>query len=274
MPSVADTVAGAPAGEPVRTPLQRHIVDLKRRLYWCGACFLVACVFTFTYADEMIAWLKKPYPDDLIFYAPTEAIFAAIKVALFGGITLTVPVILYHLWRFFEPALLPGERRWIIPFLAIASGFFAMGAAFANFVIVPLALHFMLQFGVDRALIPQIGVGLYVDFNVKFLLTFGFAFEMPLIITLLSRLRVLTPDLLAQYRKHAIMVNLILSAILTPTSDLFNLLLMAGPLIVLYEVGILSARVFGRPPARPPQEEDDEERVPDVPTGTAGRRVV
>ena len=273
MPAAGVISGGEQAGEPVRTPLHRHIADLKRRLYWCGAVFLVACVFTFTYADEMIAWLKKPYADDLIFYAPTEAIFAAIKVALLGGITLTMPVMLYHLWRFFEPALLPGERRWIVPFLAIASGFFAMGAAFANFVIVPLALQFMLQFGVDRALIPQIGVGLYVDFNVKFLLTFGFAFEMPLIITLLSRLRVITPDLLARYRKHAIMANLVLSAILTPTSDLFNLLLMAGPLIVLYEIGILSARLFGRPPARPPAEDEDE-AMDAAPTGTAGRRVV
>jgi len=146
-----------------------------------------------------------------------------------------------------------------------------MGVAFANFVIVPLALHFMLQFGVDRALVPQIGVGFYVDFNVKFLLTFGIAFELPLAITLLSRLRVLTPDLLARYRKHAMMVNLILSAILTPTSDLFNLLLMAGPLIILYEIGIVSARVFGRPPARPPAEEDACAASPE---GTAGRRVV
>jgi len=265
--------AGEAAGEPVRTLLQRHIADLKRRLFWCGAFFLVACVFTFTNADEMIIWLKKPYADDLIFYTPTEAIFAAIKVALLGGIALTMPVMLYHLWRFFEPALLPDERRRIFPFLAIASGFFAMGAAFANFVIVPLALQFMLQFGVDRALIPQLGVGLYVDFNVKFLLTFGFAFEMPLILTLLSRLRVITPDLLARYRKHAIMVNLVLSAVLTPTSDLFNLLLMAGPLIVLYEIGILSARLFGRPPARPPAEDADE-AMNSVPTGTAGRRVV
>ncbi len=91
--------------------------------------------------------------------------------------------------------------------------------------------------------------------------------------TLLSRLRVITPDLLARYRKHAIMANLVLSAILTPTSDLFNLLLMAGPLIVLYEIGILSARLFGRPPARPPTEDEDE-AMDTAPTGTAGRRVV
>src|SRR2546425_591455 len=263
--SMGNASAEALRGEPVRTPLQRHIADLKRQLYWCGFTFIVACVLTFPHADEMIAWLKKPYHDDLIFYAPgnhlvgvgkredemiawlkkpyhddlifyapTEAIFAAIKVALLGGITLSMPVFLYHLWKFIEPALLPGERRWIVPFLVIASVFFAMGVSFANFVIVPLALQFMLQFGIDRALVPQLSVGFYVDFNVKFLLTFGFAFELPLAITLLSRLRVVTPDLLARYRKHAIMVNLILSAILTPTSDLFNLLLMAGPPIILH----------------------------------------
>jgi sec-independent protein translocase protein TatC len=263
-------------GEPVRTPLQRHIGSLKRRLYWCGATFLVACVITFPYANDMIAWLKMPYPDDLIFYAPTEAIFAAIKVALLGGVALSMPFFLYHLWRFLQPALLPGEQRWIIPMLGVASILFALGVAFANFVIVPLALQFMLQFGIDRALVPQLAVGFYVDFNVKFLLTFGLAFELPLAITLLSKLRVITPDMLAHYRKHAIMVNLILSAILTPTSDLFNLLLMAVPLMVLYEIGILSARLFGRPPARPTTEDGTsaDDATPSIPLGTAGRRVV
>src|ERR1051326_49973 len=85
---------GGVGGEPVRTPLQRHLSGLKRRRYWCGFAFLVACVITFPHADEVIAWLKQPYPDDLIFYAPTEAIFAAIKVALLGGVTLAMPVIL------------------------------------------------------------------------------------------------------------------------------------------------------------------------------------
>ncbi len=264
---MATTIGQTAGAEPIRTPLQRHILSLKRRLYWCGATFLAACIATFPYADKMIAWLKKPYPDDLMFYAPTEAIFAAIKVALLGGIVLAMPVILYHVWKFLEPALLPGEQRLIIPFLTVACGFFAMGVAFANFVIVPLALQFMLQFGIDRSLVPQLGVGFYVDFNVKFLLTFGLAFELPLALTVLSRVGVITPELLTHYRKYAIMVNLILSAILTPTSDLFNLLLMAVPLIVLYEIGILSARLFGRPPARNLMEME-------IPEGTAGKRVL
>jgi sec-independent protein translocase protein TatC len=256
-----------PQVQPVRTPLQRHFYSVKRRLYWCGATFLVACLIAFPYADHMIAWLKKPYGEDLIFYAPTEALFASIKVALLGGALLAMPVVLYHLWKFLEPALLPGEQRLVIPFLTVAFAFFLVGVVFANFVIVPLSLQFMLQFGIDRSLVPQLGVGFYVDFNVKFLLIFGLAFELPLAMTLLSRLRILTPDVFVRYRKYAAMVTLILSAILTPTSDLFNLLLMAVPLIILYEIGILSARFFGRPPAR--QVLDIE-----VPEGTAGKRIL
>src|SRR5437667_8032155 len=141
--------AEALRGEPVHTPLQRHIADLKRRLYWCGFTFIVACVITFPHADEMITWLKKPYHDDLIFYAPTEAIFAAIKVALLGGITLCMPVFLYHLWKFIEPPVLPGERIWVVPLLAISLVFFAMGVAFAKFVHVPLPLDVRLQFRLD-----------------------------------------------------------------------------------------------------------------------------
>jgi sec-independent protein translocase protein TatC len=255
--------------EPVRTPLQRHIYSVKRRLYWSGATFLAACLVTFPYADHMIAWLKKPYPQDLIFYAPTEAIFASIKVALLGGLVLAMPVILYHIWKFLEPALLPGEQRLIIPFLMVAFGFFALGVVFANFVVVPLSLQFMLQFGIDRSLVPQLGVGFYVDFNVKFLLVFGLAFELPLAITLLSRLRMITPEQLSHYRRYAIVINLIIAGILTPTTDLFNLLLMAVPLILLYEIGILSAKMFGRPPARNVMDIEV-----DLPAGTAGKRVL
>jgi sec-independent protein translocase protein TatC len=257
------------APEPVRTPLQRHVYTLKRRMYWCGGTFLAACLITFPYADRMIAWLKKPYSKDLIFYAPTEAIFASIKVALLGGLVLAMPVILYHLWKFISPALLPDEQRYVIPFLSVAFGFFALGVVFANFVIVPLSLQFMLQFGVDRLLVPQLSVGFYVDFNVKFLITFGLAFELPLALTLLSRLRLITPELLGHYRKYAIMLNLIIAAILTPTSDVFNLLLMAVPLILLYEIGIISAKIFGRPPLR-----DLMGAEPVLPTGTAGKRVL
>ena len=259
----------AVAAAPIRSPLQRHFYLAKRRLYWCGATFLVACIFTFPYADKLIAWLKKPYHDHLIFYAPTEAIFASLKVTLLAALVLAMPVILYHVWKFLEPALLPGEQRLIIPFLAVGFGFFALGVIFANFVIVPMALQFMLQFGIDRSLVPQLGVGFYVDFNVKFLLIFGLAFELPLALTLLSRLRVIAPELLSHYRKYAIMINLILSAILTPTSDLFNLMLMAVPLIILYEIGILSARIFGRPPARNIMDMDV-----DLPAGTAGKRML
>src|SRR5207247_11406383 len=95
--------AEALRGEPVRAPLHRHIADLKRRLYWCGFTFIVASVIAFPHADEMIAWLKNPYHDDLAFYAPLEAICAPSNLALLAGISRSMPVLLYHLWQFFSP---------------------------------------------------------------------------------------------------------------------------------------------------------------------------
>ena len=111
-----------------------------------------------------------------------------------------MPVILYQCWKFVEPALLPKEQRWAIPLFALAAGFFALGLVFCNLVILPLVIHFFVSFGMDRELTPQLAVGTYIDFNVKFLLVFGFAFELPLALTLLARIGVLSSRVLASYR--------------------------------------------------------------------------
>jgi sec-independent protein translocase protein TatC len=141
---------------------------------------------------------------------------------------------------------------------------------FCNLVILPLVIDFFVSFGMDRDITPQLGIGTYIDFNVKFLLIFGCAFELPLALTLLARAGVVSAAALARYRKHAIMAALIVSAIVTPDATLFTMLLMAVPMMVLYEVGILGARLFGRAP------EDggiDLPMDPDLPMGTAGTRV-
>jgi sec-independent protein translocase protein TatC len=162
-------------------------------------------------------------------------------------VVASVPVILHQFWKFIEPALLKGEQKWAIPLFCLGLGFFVMGLGFCNLVILPLVINFFVTFGMDRALTPELAVGTYVDFNVKFLLAFGFAFEIPLVLTLLARTGILSPLVLIRYRKHAAMVALILSAVITPDATLFTMLLMAVPLIVLYEVGIIGAKVFGRP---------------------------
>lgn len=245
-------------------PLVAHLASVKRRLLVIAGTVGVCVVITFAYSAELIEWFKRPFPDDLIFYGPAEALFASIKVSLLAGIVLSLPVMLYQFWKFIEPALLPREQRWAIPLFFLATGFFVLGLVFCNLVILPLVIHFFVSFGMDRALTPELAVGTYVDFNVEFLVIFGFAFEMPLVLTLLSRAGVITPDLLARYRKHAILAALVVSAVVTPDATLFTMMLMAIPLMVLYEVGILGARVFGR---RKPADQ------PELPVGTAGQRV-
>lgn len=249
------------------SPLAGHINTIKRRLYIIVATVFVAFVLTFAYSGDLIDWFKRPFPDDLVFYSPTEALFASVKISFLAGIILSLPVMLYQFWKFIEPALLPKEQRWAIPLFLLASGFFALGLAFCNFVILPLVIQFFVSFGLDRSLSPQLAVGTYVDFNVKFLLIFGFAFELPLALTLLSRVGVLSGDLLAHYRRHAALAALIVSAIITPDATLFTMLLMAVPLIILYEIGVWGARLFGRRPAAPDQAETT------LAVGTAGTRV-
>jgi sec-independent protein translocase protein TatC len=260
-------------------PLAAHISTIKRRLYIIGATLLVSFVITFALAGDVIQWFKRPFADDLIFYSPTEAIFASVKVSFLAGLVLSLPVILYQVWKFIEPALLPREQRWAIPLFLLASALFALGLTFCNLVILPLVIQFFVSFGMDRDITPQLAVGTFVDFNVKFLGIFGVAFELPLVLTLLSRIGVITHRQLAEYRKHAILLALIVSAIVTPDATLFTMLLMAVPLMVLYEIGIVGARLWGRRPPAPvpagsdgnPQEGVDAS--PPLPTGTAGHRV-
>lgn len=212
---------------------------------------MVGFVVAFSYSPLLIEWFKRPFQDDLIFYAPAEALFASIKVSFLAGVVASVPVILHQFWKFIEPALLKGEQRWAIPLFGLGLGFFVLGLVFCNLVILPLVINFFVTFGMDRALTPELAVGTYIDFNVKFLLAFGFAFEIPLVLTLLARVGLIGPAVLVRYRKHAAMVALILSAIITPDATLFTMLLMAVPLVVLYEFGIIGAKVFGRPAQTP-----------------------
>lgn len=229
-------------------PLQRHIKEIKRRLYVVGATIMVFFVVAFSYSGLLIEWFKRPFDDDLIFYAPAEALFAAIKISFLAAIVVSVPMILYQFWKFIEPALLKKEQKWAVPLFFLGLGFFVLGLVFCNLIILPLVIDFFVSFGMDRNITPELAVGMYVDFNVKFLLAFGFAFEIPLVLSLLARVGIIQASMLIHYRKHAAMVALIMSAVITPDATMFTMLLMAIPLIVLYEIGIWGAKMFGRVP--------------------------
>ncbi|HLZ33199.1 MAG TPA: twin-arginine translocase subunit TatC [Nitrospira sp.] len=254
---------------PIPNPLAAHIQTIKKRLIIIGATILVSLMVAFTFSADMVAWLNRPFPNQLVFYGPTEALFASIKVSFLAAVLASSPVVFYQFWKFVEPALLPKEQRWGIPIFLLAGALFALGLIFCNLVILPLVIDFFVSFGMDRDVTPQLSVGTYIDFNVKFLLVFGCAFELPLVLTILARVGVVSARTLAKYRKHAIMSALIISAIVTPDATLFTMMLMAIPLMVLYEIGILGARIFGRETPTDVTLPLD----PDLPMGTAGHRV-
>ncbi|UVT17379.1 MAG: twin-arginine translocase subunit TatC [Nitrospira sp.] len=256
--------------EQVVNPLVVHIASVKRRLVIIGATLLGSLIVTFSFSAEMIAWLNKPFPNQLAFYGPTEALFASIKVSLLAAVILSLPVIFYQSWKFIEPALLAKEQRWAIPLFCAAGSLFALGLVFCNLVILPLVIDLFVNFGLDRDVTPQLSVGTYIDFNVKFLLIFGCAFELPLVMTLAAMTGMASAHTFVRYRKHAVLSCLIVSAIVTPDATLFTMLLMAVPLMVLYEIGILGARLFGR---SQDQSGVDLPLDPDLPINTAGTRV-
>lgn len=237
-------------------PLLGHLGELRSRLIKSAAAVGIATAASFTWADDIMRWLMKRAGVELVFLTPAEAFWVTFKVALIVGLFVALPVVFYQVWRFISPGLMPRERRYGIAFVVFSSLFFALGALFCMTVVLPFGLKFLFSYGENIGLKPMISVGSYVDFVVKFLLAFGLIFELPLVITVLSRMGLMTPEFLARNRKFAVLAAFIVGAILTPTPDIFNQSLMAIPLIVLYEIGIWSAKIFGR--AAPVEEAESE----------------
>jgi sec-independent protein translocase protein TatC len=173
-------------------------------------------------------------------------------VGLIAGVFIAAPGILWQVWAFIAPGLHAHEKKYALPFVLIGSLLFIGGGAFSIFVVTPYAIQFLLSYA-RPGLQPMITLQNHVDFLLRFALAFGTVFELPLALTILARVGVVNAKMLAKNRKYAILGAFIASALLTPTPDAFNQALMAGPLVLLYEVGIVCARVFGRKPTPAPE---------------------
>ena len=229
-----------------RMPFLAHLGELRQRIIVCLIALILGFALTFSFSERIITYLARPLePVKLAFLEPTEPFWVNMKVALVTGGFVVLPVLLWQVWGFIAPGLLPNERKFALPFVILSTLCFFAGASFAITVIVPKAIHFLISFKTGN-LVPTLSVNRYVDFILKFTVAFGLIFELPLALTLGSRLGLVTPAFLAKNRKYAILLCFVASAILTPTPDAFNQLLMAGPMILLYELGIVAARVFGR----------------------------
>ena len=239
-----------------KMPFMEHLGELRvrimRSLFW----LLGGLVIAFPFSERIVDWLARPVTKlgyKLVFTAPAEAFWVQMKVAMIVGLFIASPGILWQVWAFIAPGLHEHEKKYAAPFVIIGSLMFIAGGAFSLFVVTPYAINFLLSYA-RETLQPMITLENHVGFLLKFTLAFGLVFELPLALTLLARMGLVTPRALARNRKYAILGAFIAGAVLTPTPDAFNQTLMAGPLILLYEVGIICARVFGRrKPAPDPQ---------------------
>ena len=212
---------------------------------------LVGSVVAFAFFRQIIDLLVLPARDldtgagQLVFVEVTELLTTAIKVSFVGGFALALPVILYQVIMFIAPGLTGREKRYLLGFLPAVMAAFVAGVAFGYFVMTPPALHFLLTFGGDVAT-PLIRVSNIVNLMIRLLFWMGVAFETPLVMYLLAQLGIVDARSLSRFRRYWVVVAFILGAIITPTFDPVNQALVAVPLLVLYEIGILLARLAGR----------------------------
>ncbi|MGH2400307.1 MAG: twin-arginine translocase subunit TatC [bacterium] len=225
-----------------------HLEELRTRLLISLAAFVVAMLLSFLFVEPILQLLIKPV-GRVVFTAPTEAFYVRLKVAALSGAFLSLPVVLYQVWRFVGVGLTPTERRSSLSLLPFSLMLFVGGAAFAFFAILPVGVKFLLGYQTE-SLVPMISVGAYTSFATAFVLAFGLVFQLPIVILFLARIGVVTPASLVAGRRYALLGIVVLSAILTPGGDVFSMALMAVPTYLLYEASIWIARAFAPRAAR------------------------
>jgi sec-independent protein translocase protein TatC len=228
-----------------RAPLLDHLLELRRRLLWSIAALAVAFSICLYFARPIFAFLVQPLvragQGKIIYTQIFEAFFVEIKVAFFAAVMLAFPVIANQLWQFVAPGLYRSEKQALLPFLWATPILFLSGAALAYYVAIPVALHFLLGFqgnlgGIQQEALPA--VGNYLSFVMQFLFGFGLAFLLPVLLMLLERAGIITRRQLITGRRYAIVGAFAVAAVLTPP-DIGSQLLLAIPLMILYELAII-----------------------------------
>ncbi|MBW2039305.1 MAG: twin-arginine translocase subunit TatC [Deltaproteobacteria bacterium] len=227
-----------------------HLEELRKRLIISliavGIGFGICYIFSKEIFQLLMIPLKKTLPTgaSMIYTSLPEAFFTYLKVSLLAGIFLASPLILYQIWIFVAPALYSHEKRYVIPFVTLSTFLFIGGAGFGYFVVFPIGFKFFLGFATDL-IKPAPKLKEYLSFCSMLLFAFGLIFELPLFILFLAKLGIVDARMLARNRRYVILVIFAVAAILTPP-DVVTQLMMAGPLLILYEVSIWVAKIFGK----------------------------
>jgi len=240
-------------------PFLDHLEELRRRIFYSLLFVVLATLASLFFIDQIFAFLVAPYNEALriaaegqpagaagssrlVFFTPTGGFMIYVKLAATAGLLVSLPFVLYQLWKFVAPGLLEQEKRFVPALVFFTTLCFALGATFCYYVVLKFGLGFLLSFqSVD--LMPMISIEEYFGFVTALIFIFGILFEMPVIAYLLTRIGLLTPEFLRQKRPYSIIVIFVLAAIITPSVDAFTQILLAVPLIGLYEISIWISRL-------------------------------
>jgi sec-independent protein translocase protein TatC len=244
---------GAPGEGPeddIHLTLREHLLELRKRLKWAVLFVGIGFAASYHWSVPIFHFLMRPVlaalPEgekSLHFSSSVEPFFIYLKVGLYSGLFLALPAVLWQVWAFVAPGLYRKERRTILPFVAAATLFFVSGAAFCYGVILQPAFDFLIN-SAGPDIKPVLMMDTQLSLVMTLLLAFGIIFELPLVLTFLSMVGIVDHKFLSKYRRHAIVLNVVLAAIITPTGDPVNLALMAIPMVLCYELGVIGARIF------------------------------
>ncbi len=241
--------------ESSKMPLIEHLIELRNRLLWSIGALVVGFVLCYLVAEEMYRFLVQPLADlmegqpgrRMIYTALHEAFFTQLKVAFFGSVCLTFPIVAGQLWAFIAPGLYKQERRAFLPFLLATPILFVMGAALVYYLIFPLAWQFFMSFetaGAEGtlAIVMEPKVNEYLSLVMKLIFAFGLSFQLPVVLMLMARAGMVTSKGLAEKRKYAVVLTFATAALLTPP-DIISQIGLGIPILLLYEISILGTKL-------------------------------
>lgn len=255
--------------ESEKSPFTEHLGELRSRLIKSFIAIGIGFIASYGFSEQIFKILTAPLimamegneAATMIFTGLPEAFFTYLKVSLLSGILVSTPVIFYQFWMFVSPGLYRNEKRYVLPIVILSVIFFALGSSFGYFLVFPYGFKFFLGFA-NEAIQAMPSMKEYLAFASKLLLAFGFVFEMPLVLTFMARMGLVTVPFLKKNRKYALLLFFVGAAIITPP-DVVTQVMMAFPLMLLYEISIIGAIVFGRkkPEDTPDDEEEDSEET-------------
>lgn len=259
--------------------LKPHLIELRKRLMIAAAAVLVGLLIAFSFWEYIMLWITQPLSSAICSTNETlssvgeldisnlcsgkhamvttnvvEGLFTAFEISFFAGLVAAMPIIFWQLWLFIAPGLYDHEKKYVLPFVFFATLMFALGFLFCYYIVLPMSLNFIIYFGEGIFVyIPKTTE--YIDFFLKFTLAFSLSFELPVITLFLAKINFITDRTLKNFARYAIVLIFIFAAIITPP-DVISQILMAIPLLLLYALSILIARLVN------PYKEEDEENTP------------